>query len=766
MNKTDLEKHELNNINTMSCFTTENIRTVFEKWGCKLHSDYVNSKTKMEWTCKCGKDFFTTIRAHSKSIRDPTIRLCCKWCKRSEKKVLVTLNCKECGVEKTMECISSSRKVTYLCDDCHAKKESAKIARKKKIDSNRVKKEMEKEKREEEKQAIRDKLNEDVASALALRGCEMLGKYVNAATPFEWKCRCGKIVKSALHNKFSMLKDSTVTWGCKSCNSGKRNEKSIVIKMFEASGCKLLDEYTSTKTKVRWICACGSEQVSQFGSKLRQYRENGKLIMCRSCAITKSVSNNKDYYSDMKEILEKEGWRMLSEKPVRMNAKTLVEVETPDGLVKTTTWTRWVANEARSTKTVKQAAEERSITIAQARLVFDSKGNELLAEKFKDRYASMEYICGECGDHSHSSYASMRRNKNGWCRKCRLNSVKANWEIIEDTFESAGCSLATSEKNYVNNTTPLEYICWCGGMGFRSWKQFALSPGCNNCADLRRRKTNLEMYGYENYFEGEEGKARIRKYYQEHFGVDHNMKLERCRRKARETSIKNNGVPYVFATPRVWEKARLAHIKKWGGPPGTVEEIRERQKQTCLERFGVEFPLQSKEIHDKIKKTNLDRYGNIVFLASDAGKELMVEKYGFENAMQCSEFFDKAMKSAFRYKEFIFPSGRVDQVQGYEHHALAKLLSDGVPEDEIITDVSEMPVIKYTFGGKNRRYYPDIYVPSLNLVIEVKSQYTLTAEYDKNIAKWVASAKMLDIVVQVYDGRGRLCEEFNNSDLI
>jgi len=45
----------------------------------------------------------------------------------------------------------------------------------------------------------------------------------------------------------------------------------------------------------------------------------------------------------------------------------------------------------------------------------------------------------------------------------------------------------------------------------------------------------------------------------------------------------------------------------------------------------------------------------------------------------------------------------------------------------------------YTFEGKHRRYYPDIFIPSENLIIEVKSLYTATQDVDRNNAKWEAT---------------------------
>lgn len=50
-----------------------------------------------------------------------------------------------------------------------------------------------------------------------------------------------------------------------------------------------------------------------------------------------------------------------------------------------------------------------------------------------------------------------------------------------------------------------------------------------------------------------------------------------------------------------------------------------------------------------------------------------------------------------------------------------------------------MPQIMYILKGKNKRYFPDIYIPKENIIIEVKSDYNSNIEVDKNQAKWKAT---------------------------
>jgi hypothetical protein len=94
---------------------------------------------------------------------------------------------------------------------------------------------------------------------------------------------------------------------------------------------------------------------------------------------------------------------------------------------------------------------------------------------------------------------------------------------------------------------------------------------------------------------------------------------------------------------------------------------KEKNKQTCLEKYGSENPNQVKEFKDKIKQTNNERYGtdygfqaNIV---KDKIKESCLEKYGVENVSQSANIKDK--KKARALKNY-----------GVEHPAQSDLIKE------------------------------------------------------------------------------------------
>jgi len=58
------------------------------------------------------------------------------------------------------------------------------------------------------------------------------------------------------------------------------------------------------------------------------------------------------------------------------------------------------------------------------------------------------------------------------------------------------------------------------------------------------------------------------------------------------------------------EKHKKTNLERYGvDHPIKLESVRNKQKQTLKENYGVEYPYQSKEIMDKMKAANLDKYG-------------------------------------------------------------------------------------------------------------------------------------------------------------
>lgn len=121
--------------------------------------------------------------------------------------------------------------------------------------------------------------------------------------------------------------------------------------------------------------------------------------------------------------------------------------------------------------------------------------------------------------------------------------------------------------------------------------------------------------------------------------------------------------------------------------------------------------------------------GNKCMANSDEIKQkrerTLLAKTGFRSPMQSSESKSLQKKRAFSSKLYKLPSGREITVQGYEGKVLSDLFKAGFLEEDIILDEASIPTIIWKDeSGKIHRYYPDMFIPKMNLLIEVKSMHT------------------------------------------
>ena len=160
-------------------------------------------------------------------------------------------------------------------------------------------------------------------------------------------------------------------------------------------------------------------------------------------------------------------------------------------------------------------------------------------------------------------------------------------------------------------------------------------------------------------------------------------------------------------------------------------------------KYGHTNPGLIKAFIDKGLQTNLLRYGSKKPGHIEKGKATCIKRYGVSNVMQDFNIFQKALGARYKLKTFILPSGAVLKYQGYENVALELLLNIGINETDISVNRKTIPKIFY-LNDKNKqsRYYPDIWIKSKNLLIEVKSEYTFNLNKNQALNKQDACKKL------------------------
>lgn len=199
--------------------------------------------------------------------------------------------------------------------------------------------------------------------------------------------------------------------------------------------------------------------------------------------------------------------------------------------------------------------------------------------------------------------------------------------------------------------------------------------------------------------------------------------------------------------------------------------VEERKRQYFLEKYGVDNPSKLPEVQNKIKDVFQKKYGDHPKRTKEVQDKFMntcFERFG-GHPNQNPDVQEKIEKSSYRFKDYMFPSGKIVKVQGYENKAIDELLKI-YKEDEIILGRKFVPRIEYLINMKKHIYYPDIYIPKDNKIIEVKSEWTcqLKRSYVEEKAEATARAGYI-YEVWIYNSTGKslkkhmyLCTEEND----
>ena len=204
----------------------------------------------------------------------------------------------------------------------------------------------------------------------------------------------------------------------------------------------------------------------------------------------------------------------------------------------------------------------------------------------------------------------------------------------------------------------------------------------------------------------------------------------------------------------------------------------EKEKVTPKKRFcskhcarvynHANFTEEEKQSRlEKIKKTNLEKYGNEWVVNSEYTRQKTREKWGIDYAINDPEIKKKAtawvsdeekrraaaekqkqtriekygnlLAQTAIYKNYVFPSGKVVRCQGYEPKALDLLLENHDESDILIgrKEIKECIGEIHYIGtdGYEHEYFPDIYIKSENKIIEVKCPFTFEMHKELNLLK-------------------------------
>lgn len=206
------------------------------------------------------------------------------------------------------------------------------------------------------------------------------------------------------------------------------------------------------------------------------------------------------------------------------------------------------------------------------------------------------------------------------------------------------------------------------------------------------------------------------------YGVDNSQKAEEVKEKKEKTLLRKYGVTSVAKLGFVKEKIRETNIEKYGcSCPLSNEKVRDKIKETCKRKYGAESPLASREILNKIYENNEKTYGvrynsQVDYIrerikistntdeSKNKRKETCKRRYGVESVSMLEEIKEKKLHTMLRNKTVNYSA----------------------PEEELYLYIRDkFPDVKRQYRDKTRYPFNcDFYIPSLDLFIELNAHWT------------------------------------------
>jgi L-rhamnose mutarotase len=436
-----------------------------------------------------------------------------------------------------------------------------------------------------------------------------------------------------------------------------------------------------------------------------------------------------------------------------------------------------------------------NIRALQKALERDSATPSIKYDKTSKR-SRIEFIC-HCGQEGEKSCLEIVDRAGAFCKECtRNNSINK----LHKT-RNAACTLETLNiilkrdnaqsvitYDVITKNTDILFKCNCGEESEKNCHQLIIVSGafCKQCTrkkwtdnikktNLERynvectaqaphikeiiKQTNLLNYSVENVLASPIIQEKIKQTLIERYGVEHPSQSPEIREKIKQTCLVTYSVENVFQVEEFKDKQKQTLLERYGVEHiSQTQDFKDKFKQTCLEKYGVQHPLQAEEFREKVTQAFINHYGvtnpNKVPEIREKIRQTNLERYNVEYPSQSQEIQEKAQKNAKKYKEYKMPSGELRRVQGYEPLALEELLKT-YREEDIKTDRKDVPRISYKCEDKQRYYFPDIYIPSENKIIEVKSTWTYNCKTDNIELKSDATkAAGYNYEIWIYNNKG------------
>jgi len=217
------------------------------------------------------------------------------------------------------------------------------------------------------------------------------------------------------------------------------------------------------------------------------------------------------------------------------------------------------------------------------------------------------------------------------------------------------------------------------------YSQTLVEVGCDYCGGTFPRKYSSYLQLKNNEFNSKDA-------------------CQECRGPKYNETIKNKyNVDNIWQIDEIKQKQIKTNIEKFGTEnPFGSEVIKDKIRKTNKERYGVESPLQNSEIYEKLKQTNVERYGceNVFqdLSIQEKYKVTMLKRYGVDHPHHIKGITEKVMikKAKTLYLHSTTP---VSKQQIYLHNLFGGELNYPVGSYNLDIKLEDNIYVEYDGGG-------------------------------------------------------------------
>lgn len=228
------------------------------------------------------------------------------------------------------------------------------------------------------------------------------------------------------------------------------------------------------------------------------------------------------------------------------------------------------------------------------------------------------------------------------------------------------------------------------------------SPICKE----KLKHTMQTRYGVDNAFQYESFKEKSRDTNMRKRGVQYPGQCSECRKKGTDTYVKRTGFTHNMLNPESKARVKNTTLEHFGAIGYASDVLRKKEIETVKRKYGVESYSQTDDFLKKYNATINAHYGCSYPSQSPVVREKMkrtnIERYGHENCMQNIEIRAKSMANRhlrkYTYNNIMFDST-------WEISYYIWLTDNNIPF-EYHPDIS----IKYEYDGRQWIYQPDFVV--------------------------------------------------------